>query len=156
MRNRELIRQLQVLRTLMARACAATPSELELLSHWARYFTVLAAGFVENAVPLVYEEYIRRRAHGAVADFALSHLERVQNPKSTRLIEIARQFSATWATDLENYLENDGRKDAINGIMSTRHLIAHGQSVNITVARITEYLAKAEAVIEFMENQVTP
>jgi hypothetical protein len=40
--------------------------------------------------------------------------------------------------------------------MNVRHQIAHGKDVGITYARISEYLGKAEEVIEFIELQVRP
>jgi len=40
--------------------------------------------------------------------------------------------------------------------MNVRHQIAHGKYVGITYARISDYLEKAEEVIEFIEQQVRP
>ena len=48
----------------------------------------------------------------------------------------------------------NGRKDAIDTIMANRHLIVHGKNSGITVARVSDYLDKAEEVLEFLEKQL--
>jgi hypothetical protein len=55
---------------------------------------------------------------------------------------------------LEKFIEQEGRKEAIDAIMANRHQIAHGQNSGITVSRVSDYLNKAEEVLEFIEKQV--
>ena len=57
------------------------------------------------------------------------------------------------AAALDEFLSEAGRKEAIDGIMSQRHQIAHGRDAGITVARVTAYLTKSVEVIEFVEDQ---
>ena len=93
-------------------------------------------------------------AQKPVADYAAVQIAKVQNPKANRFVEIARSFKKSWADDLEKFVEDNGRKEAIDGIMANRHLIAHGQDSGITVARLSDYLNKAEEVLEFIEKQL--
>ena len=56
---------------------------------------------------------------------------------------------------LEAFLdENDGRRrNAIDSIMNNRHLIAHGRSSSISVARVREYFTAINEVADFLERQ---
>lgn len=155
MKNVEVAKQLQQLRALMASAMSAT-SDLTLQAQWARFFCVLAAGLLENAISEIYGEFVERTSHPNVANYAVSRLNKIQNPKADKFIETARSFSRTWADDLEKFLANDGRKEAIDGIMNTRHQIAHGKNVGISFVRIQDYIDRAEAVLKFIETQVRP
>jgi hypothetical protein len=153
MKNREINRQLQSLDALVKKTRRACGNDLEMQAHWARYFCVLSAGLIENALAEIYQDFVRGAASQPVANFTNSSLSKIQNPKTSRFVEIARAFNPVWAADLESYVNNDGRKDAIDSIMANRHLIAHGKHSGITITRVTEYLRKATEVLEFIEEQ---
>jgi hypothetical protein len=108
---------------------------------------------MENAIAEIYSEYARHSANEPVANYVAATVLRIQNPKAQRFLETAKAFRPTWAEELEHFLGEDGRKEAIDAIMANRHLIAHGRDAGITVARVREYLEKCVQVIEFLENQ---
>lgn len=153
MQNQELSRQWQRLKHLFNQAPAACGSDAEMLSHWAQYLCVLVAGFLENAIREVYGDYARRNGSPALANFVSSALRRVKNPKSVTFVEVAGRFKRTWRDDLERFLAANGRKEAIDSIMTHRHLIAHGQRSEITLARLSGYCDRAVEVIDFIETQ---
>ncbi|MCI0487009.1 MAG: hypothetical protein L0229_10455 [Blastocatellia bacterium] len=152
MHNRELSSQLQRLRWLFNKANAACGNDFEMRSHWARYLCVLSAGFLENSLKEIYGEFVRR-APKPVADYATSMLSGIQNPNTTKFIETARRFKPDWATELEAFVDSNGRREAINSIMKNRHEIAHGRPSGITMSQIKDYLDKAVEVIDFIESQ---
>lgn len=153
MQNRELTRQLQKLRQLIKKAMLACGEDLELHAHWGRYMCVLVAGFLENAITEAYTDFARNAASEHVARFAEAALAQIQNPKADRFVRTAAAFKPAWGDDLEKFLKQNDRKDAIDSIMNNRHLIAHGQDSNITVARVNNYLDKCVEAIEFIETQ---
>ncbi len=153
MKNREINRQLQALNDLLKKTDEATKGSLELQSHWAKYVCILSSGLIENSLKEVYSEFVKNASSQPVANYTCSILKKVQNPKATRFVETARMFKVEWANELECHMEEEGRADAINSIMSNRHLIAHGKSSGITLTRVKEYLGKAIEVIEFIEEQ---
>lgn len=155
MKNVEVARQLQRLRALMRTAVAST-NDLSLKGEWARYFCVLASGFLENSISEIYGEFVARTAHPAVANYAISRLDKIQNPKTDKFIETARSFDRAWGDALEIYVSREGRKDAIDSIMNNRHQIAHGKSVGVTYAQVESYLDRAVEVLEFIETQTRP
>lgn len=154
MRHPELIRQHAALKSLIKRA-GHDPStrDLEMLAHWGRYLCVLAAGFVENAVRFVYGAYIAKTSSSQTARYAMAQIADIQNPKAGRLVEIATSFEKAWGAELTAFLDDNFRRDAVNTIMSNRHLIAHGKDSGITIARVDQYLARVVEIIDFLEQQ---
>jgi hypothetical protein len=156
MKNQEISRQLQQLDTLFKGTRKATDDSIELQSHWARYLCVLAAGLLENALVELYSKYAASQASESVTNFVVSRLERIQNPKTERFLEIAGTFKRQWRDDLEQYVNEEGRREAIDSIMANRHQVAHGnhKQFNLSVVRLEEYVRKASDVLEFIENQL--
>lgn len=155
MKTVELVRQAAVLRNL-AKRVGHEPSTraLEMQAHWARYLCVLTSGFVENVVRVVFGEYVRRRSYSQpVVRYTTKQLDGIQNPRSDRLVQVAAAFDPNWGRELEAFLSQSYRSDAINAIMANRHLIAHGKSSNITLGQVTLYLGKIVEVAEFLEVQ---
>lgn len=154
MKSQELIRQHAALKHLIRQAGHHTSTkDLEMLGHWGRYLCIITAGFVENAVHAVYGAHIAKTSSPQTARYATAQIDDVQNPKAARLVEIATAFDKGWGAALETFLEDNFRRDAVNTIMSNRHLIAHGQNSNITVARVDQYLSRIVEIVEFIEGQ---
>jgi hypothetical protein len=153
MKSQRLSSQRQRLDWLFAQASAFDSKELEMQAHWARYLCILAAGFLENALAEIYSEYAKSCARPTVATYVELALSRVQTPKASRFVETARAFDPRWVDDLEDFLATGGRKDAIDAIMSNRHLLAHGKDSGISLVRVRDYLNKSVEVIEFIEGQ---
>lgn len=153
MKSQELNRQLQRLDWLIGQSSSFQGDQLEMQAHWARYLCVLVSGFIENAISDVYSQYSRSCASPNVSNYITSHLSKIQNPKSKKFLETAKSFNPIWEEDLGLFLAENGRKDAIDAIMSNRHLIAHGKDSGISLVRVKEYLEKVIQVIEFIEAQ---
>lgn len=154
MKNRELKKQQDALDSLFRRTGEASKGNIEIQSHWAKYLCVLVAGFLENALAQLYVDFCQGAASEPVARFSEQILNRIQNPKTNRFVEVASSFKKSWGKDLETFTEDNGRKEAINSIMTQRHRIAHGRTSDITIARIREYYKHALEVLEFVEQQL--
>lgn len=153
MQNWTLNRQLQRLHALIQKTRNISADDIELQSHWGRYLCILVAGFLENALMQVYTEYVQKAAPAPIASFAAAALSRMQNPNAQRFVETAQSFQECWGNELEAFMQQNGRKEAIDSIMANRHRIAHGRDSGITVARVREYLDKSVEVVEFIEAQ---
>ena len=118
MENQQLSRQLQKIRSLIERTAEASRQDFELQAHWGRYLCILVAGFLENAIAEIYTDFVNSAASEPVASFAGSILGRIQNPNAQRFLDTARSFRQLWADDLEKFLVEQGRKDAIDSIIA--------------------------------------
>jgi len=152
MKIAELSRQAQLINDLFLKARTLN-HDVELLSHWAKYVCILISGFLENAIHLIYAEYIKNGSNENVRRFAIRQIERIQNPRANRFIEVTGFFNEDWGIKLQQYLDDDGRKEAINTVIDNRHLIAHGKSSNISLAPLSDYFKKIIKVCEYLENQ---
>lgn len=153
MQSRLLSSQHQRLIWLMDQAKQFNSEQFELQAHWARYLCVLTAGFIENALADVYSVYARSCASPAISNYVEATLGKIQNPKANRFLQTARAFNTEWEEDLKEFLDKDGRREAIDSIMANRHLIAHGKDSGISLVRVSEYLEKTIQVIEHIEYQ---
>lgn len=154
MLSKELNIQYQRLITLIDNTKLSCGDNIELQGHWGKYLCVLTSGFLENAICQVYVGLVSNSASPAIANFTIGTLSKIQNPKTNKFIEVARSFKKEWGDDLEKYItEDESRKDAINSIMTNRHLVAHGKNTSISVVKTKEYLEKCVEVINFIEHQ---
>ncbi|MDP2363023.1 MAG: hypothetical protein Q8M94_04545, partial [Ignavibacteria bacterium] len=115
MKLAELSRQAQFIKDLIKKVNGLN-ADIEIQSHWAKYICVLVSGFLENAIHLIYSEYIKKVSNEKVSQFSIRQIERIQNPKSSKFIEVANSFDSQWGANLEKYLNDDGRKEAIDTI----------------------------------------
>jgi hypothetical protein len=53
---------------------------------------------------------------------------------------------------LQQYTDGE-IKDAVDSIVANRHLIAHGESCNISFERLKKYYGSAVKAIELLESQ---
>ena len=157
MRNQTLNSQFQALDNLLDRTHFASNGDIELMGHWGRYLCVMAAGFLENSLQVLFSEYVHRRANDQVYRFAKNRLDNILNPKAERFVETARYFDREWASRLSDYLEEDDgvRKGAVNSIMSNRHRIAHGETSQISVGQVRQYWHQCVQVVDFIENMLS-
>lgn len=151
--NQQLLKQIQKLNHLFDKTQKATGNNIEFQSHWAKYLCVLTAGFLEKALSEVYGNFARNASSAPVARYTGRILGKVLNPKADKFVETARGFKEEWGSELKDFSDENGRKDAIDSIMSNRHLIVHGKDSSITVARLRDYFDKAVEVVEFIESQ---
>ena len=153
MRNFTLVQQLQRIDRLFQETRNASGNDLEMQAHWARYLCILSAGFLENAITEIYVDFVKRSSSEPVAKYTCAVLERIQNPQTKKFLETATAFKGTWGTELELFVNDEGRRDAINSIMANRHLIAHGRYSGITITRLRTWLDRSIEVLELIEAQ---
>ena len=65
---------------------------------------------------------------------------------------LTRAFKPQWGDDLEIFVDDQGRRDAVDSIMANRHLIAHGKDSSVTVAKVRDWFDKAIEVLEYIET----
>lgn len=122
-----------------------------LQQHWPKYLCVLVSGFVEVSIRILLVEYATSQSSPEVAHFVGQRLRMFQNAKMGKILELVGAFDVVKQLELADYVEGE-LKDAINSIVSNRHLIAHGQSVNISLANCKNYFDRAVRVIAKVEE----
>jgi HEPN superfamily RiboL-PSP-like protein len=131
-----------------ARGIDADP---ETQADYARYLCVLVSGFVETAVAELAIEHCRGRSAPTVLNYASIQLDRTQNLNAGKLLQLVNAFDPKWFADLSVYIEG-ARKDALNSVLNLRNKIAHGESVSLSMARITAYFKEIDEIIGYVEK----
>jgi hypothetical protein len=147
----EVIRLRSRLRDAFGRAKRLQTIDAEIQSDLARYLCVLVSGFVETTVAELAIEHCRNRSATSVHNYASGQLDRLQNLKSQKLVQVIGSFDRAWSTELTRFMDG-ARKDALDSVIDLRNKIAHGESVSLSLGRITEYHEKIDEVIVFIEK----
>ena len=154
MKNRKIVSHRQKLDAVFAKASALN-SDPELLAHWSRYLCVLVSGFVEASIRTLIVEYANSRSSPEIAHFVGKKLKRFTNAKTGKILDLFEEFSMEKRDGFANAID-DEVKDAVNSVVSNRHLIAHGQDVGISFVTIKNYYAAVVMAIEEVEKQFDP
>lgn len=124
----------------------------ETLSHWARYLCVLTSGYVEVALRSVLGEYVSARSHPDVVNYVESRLEGITNLNEERIYQLLGSFRPAWA-EVFRKRRSDAQKAALDSVVANRNRIAHGQSVGLTLVRMSEYYREIVTIIDFIERE---
>jgi hypothetical protein len=155
--TREIISYKNRLDYLFKQAGAACGNDDEMMAHWAKYLCVRCAGFIEVAIPKLFVEYSKVHSHNArLYRFLSIQLDAIQNVKAEKIVTIVSYFDASWANKIEEFMGEQGRKEAINSIVAQRHLIAHGKDSSMSFVSLKEYYKKLTEVFHFIDSLLFP
>lgn len=125
----------------------------ELRSALSRYACVLASGYLEEAVRTIVGSWCNNKAHPSIQLLVARRLDRFLNPRLSRIHELLDEFGQSWAGDLGARL-SDEERDAIDSIVSNRHLIAHGRNVGISPITMQAYFKACKRAVRKMDETV--
>ena len=123
----------------------------EVLSHWAKYLCVLTSGFVENALRLILHDYATKHANETVASYVSERIEGLTNLNDEKISQLLGSFSPIWR-DTFIRVRSPKQKDAIDSVVANRHLIAHGRSVGLTLARMKVYYDEISQAVKIIDE----
>ena len=147
----EVIRLRSSLKGAFTRAKNLRAVDAEIQSDLARYLCVLVLGFVETAVAELAIEHCRSRSASSVLKYASAQLDRLQNLKAQKLVQVIGSFEKKWSSELSMFMDGD-RKDALDSVVDLRNKIAHGESVSLSLGRIIQYHEKIDEIIVYIEK----
>ena len=124
----------------------------ELLSHWAKYLCVLTSGFIENSLRLILIHFVEHRASPQVLNFVESRIRSITNLNEDRVAQLLGAFSYNWR-DRFSKKRTQEQKDAIDSVIANRHLIVHGRSVELTLARMRGYYTEIVKAITIIDEE---
>ncbi|QDK80944.1 hypothetical protein EXU85_20920 [Spirosoma sp. KCTC 42546] len=154
-KNSILSQQAQKIYDLIIECESKFEEDDELRSHMAKYICILCSGFLENAMYLIYTDWVSTKSpHVHIEAYVQHMLNKVQNPNSDKFREIVRAFNLEWEPALKDFLQEEERASAINYIIKDRHKIAHGKNSDITLLGIKAHFDKAIEVVDFIESQL--
>ena len=133
-------------------------SNNQIESQWATYLCIRISGLLETSIRSIYSSYCEnKRTHPNIARYIGYSLDssRSQNMKPETILNLANSFNPVWRGEIENYLADLGRKEAIESVINIRNSAAHGGNTTITFHNAKEYYEKIWQVIQFINTQCT-
>lgn len=153
--RREVTRLRSRLDAAFARVSDVGVDALEARADFARYLCVLVSGYLEKAVSELLFDYCRQQAGPRIQRYVRHRLERFQNPSKGNISALLDSFDPRWSRELDAYIV-DERAAALGSIVNERHRIAHGENSTISYARVQEYRAQIDDVVDFISDLVDP
>lgn len=144
-------RQQQAIDSLLAAASELPPGD-PAQAYITQFACVRISGFIERAVVEIYYNYANAR-QPVFGRFASRRLDRQSNPNAENLCQLAGDFVSEWEAGLREFLEINGRRDAINSVVTNRHRIAHGETANFGLSQLREWYEKVLEYVRFVETQ---
>lgn len=150
--NVDLFRLRAGIQAQIERARTADVSD-ELRSDYAKYLCVCVSGFLEASICALLEAYSRAKCAPQVYSYVYSTLSYWTNPNCEKICELLGKFDERWASEMKSFLV-DARKDSVNGLVGLRHKVAHGESVGVTIDRVSKYYVTIDEVVGKIEGVV--
>jgi hypothetical protein len=144
----------QVLDGGFTRASQVPPESLELASDFARYLTVLVAGFLERSIEELAMQCARKQSSERIQNYVGRQLDGLMNLKRERLLQLVGSFSKTWRDELEQNCVDD--LIAVDSLYNNRNRIAHGDPVGVTIHTVREHYQAVSRIIRRVEAMFDP
>ena len=119
----------------------------------AQIMTIWVSGYIEITCKDILRESSRNGTKPEIFKFVNWHLNRFQNPKMERILELVGRFDAQLATILREFSEGP-IKESVDSVVEVRHKIAHGSSSDISVVRIMGYFKYVKKLTKKMEELI--
>lgn len=153
--RREIARQRDRLDDTFTRIGSIDEDATEARADFAKYLCVRVSGYLESAICLLLKEFAGSQSSPRIARYVIADLERFQNAKKGKILDLFAKFDPDWREALKAYLV-DEKSDAIGTIVSNRHKIAHGADSDLTYVRVREHWLVVQRIIDFIANLVDP
>lgn len=142
----DLFEQFNELRTL---------NNAQIESQWAVYLCIRVSGLLETCIRSIYISYCEGKAHANISKYVGHSFDgnRSQNMKPDNILKLAGAFSLEWRDELENFISDEGRKEALESVINIRNTAAHGGTTSISYNNVKGYYKKIWEIIEFIDQQ---
>jgi len=147
----DVVKEKQKIDHILKLASQLEPNE-ELLAHWAKYLCVLTSGFIESSLRIILAEFTRDKGNPQIASFVESRLRGITNLNEERIQQLLGAFSSEWRERFRQK-RTDAQKAAIDSVIANRHLIVHGQSIGLTLARMKDYYKEVVKAITIIDEE---
>jgi hypothetical protein len=92
----------------------------QIEAQWAVYLCIRVSGLLEASIRSIYVSYCEDKSHPHVAKYIAASFKssRSKNMDPDTLLQLAGSFNPAWRIDLENFILENGRKEAIESVVS--------------------------------------
>lgn len=132
--------------------------EDEVTAWLARLLVVRSCGYLEQTAAAVCQAYVRERSGGLPRAFALSWMQRSQNPGPEALETFVGRFDSTLAAELTEQLDADDQRlrRELGFLVDRRNKIAHGLSEGVGRRKALDLEKVAREVADWFVLRFNP
>lgn len=152
MRDRDLIRQVDLINNLIKEAGSLAYENEFLQSHLSGYICIRVSGYFENAVSSIVYAYAKNRSHKHIAAYVDKTISRLTNINSVKLKEIVGSLSPDLRQKLEDFFDDSQKESSLNSLVNIRNTIAHGKDHGVTVVQANDYFKQCKEIVGFLEE----
>ena len=104
-------------------------------SRLAQLMTIWVSCYLEVICRDVLVTYAEKKSDESIAKFVDKNLQRMRSPKTGAILDLVGSFDKDRANRLKKFSE--GRiKESVDSVVNLRNQIAHGRSMNATIATV--------------------
>jgi len=127
---------------------------LAISGRMTEYLCVRVAGFFEKSIQQIFYEHALRTGRLQLARFVSKELEWETSYNTQRLLDVVGRFDTDWQRQLEIFMADDNRKNALDSIRNDRNRIAHGESVTVGLSTLKEWYKRVTDTVDYVESIV--
>lgn len=91
-----------------------------------KYMCIRLSGYIEQLLHVALTGFIKSGHHENLIRFSLSHFKYAPNMKPKNLEELIGKFSEEWSNQLNQFLDDQNRRDNLTNLLNIRNTTAHG------------------------------
>ena len=126
----------------------------EVKGHFAKYLCVRISGLIEVYFKAQIGDYVERSSPKEVANCVNKQFNHFTNIRSDKIDELLKVFSSDWSDEFSSKM-NEELSSSLNSIIGNRHLIAHGDSDNISMANVSIYYDNVKKILNILDHIIT-
>lgn len=125
---------------------------------YAALIVIRSSGYIEFSFEKLLEHYSTKMSCPGIQRFIKSTHGRGNNPRPTVLEERLGRYSEDWRKQLSDYLDemsSDGvilNREILSNLIARRNTIAHGDSSQVSLAKVFSYADFALAFVEELDK----
>jgi len=108
----------------------------------AQMVVVWSSSYLEATCREILGTYVEKCANPQVARAVKKRLDRFRNPHLDAVLNLVGEFDAGWREELRQFADG-AVGESVNSIVGLRHRIAHGKSVQMSLARAEAHYEQA-------------
>lgn len=129
-------------------------SDEETQAYLAKFLCVRTSGYLETCVKNLVASYLSGAVPKSVERYVLNEIKNLTNLTDDKIVNFLNRFNPEWADEFENRL-TDKKISSLRAVVSNRHLIAHGNTDNISFRLMKTYYLDIKSIASDLEEIIT-
>lgn len=130
-------------------------STSSLHKHLTEYSLIVCSGTLEQAFKNIIADHVTRGSSPEIVQYIDKTIRRCgANPSKSKIVEMLEKFNSAWGRQFKQETSRLSQRDidSLESLVKERNLLAHGDSVSISLNCVIEYYCRARNVVGKLES----